>query len=372
MQRFISFSASREAKQVPGISPHYSQDSSANGPHGEPGKRRDAFFDNAKYLAIVLVAVGHAWEPLRADSRAATALYMAVYAFHMPAFIVIAGFLSRSFDTGSDRLRRLVSGVVVPYVIFQLLYTLFNRWIYSDPSIELRMFNPFWILWFLMALFIWRITTPIWRSIRWPIPVALAIAVLAATSPHLGSNLQLQRVFQFLPFFVLGLQLRPEFFELVRRRGLRIAAIPVFAAGLAIAYWAAPRFDYAWLYHRESAQELGTPWYMGVAVSLALFLCSSTLTVCFFSLVPRRQMWFTVLGAGTLYGYLLHGFLMRGAREWGWYSFSWLEQPAGMVVVTLLAGLAMTALCTPQVRRALRPIVEPSMEWAFRKRRPSE
>lgn len=52
---------------------------------GTPGKKRDAFFDNAKYLAIVLVAVGHAWEPLRDSSRAVSALYVVVYTFHMPA-----------------------------------------------------------------------------------------------------------------------------------------------------------------------------------------------------------------------------------------------------------------------------------------------
>jgi hypothetical protein len=43
----------------------------------------------------VLVAVGHAWEPLRDGSRAVTALYMFVYAFHMPAFVVISGCFSR-------------------------------------------------------------------------------------------------------------------------------------------------------------------------------------------------------------------------------------------------------------------------------------
>ncbi|MFC9498772.1 hypothetical protein ACFT0D_30940, partial [Streptomyces sp. NPDC056982] len=42
-------------------------------PAAKPAKKRDAFFDNAKYLAIVLVAMGHAWEPLRGDSRAAAA-----------------------------------------------------------------------------------------------------------------------------------------------------------------------------------------------------------------------------------------------------------------------------------------------------------
>jgi hypothetical protein len=31
--------------------------------------RRDPYFDNAKYLTIVLVACGHAWEPLTHGSR---------------------------------------------------------------------------------------------------------------------------------------------------------------------------------------------------------------------------------------------------------------------------------------------------------------
>lgn len=50
-------------------------DSPAPAP-GRPGqdaaaKRRDAYFDNAKYLAIVLVAVAHSWVPVMEGSRTA-------------------------------------------------------------------------------------------------------------------------------------------------------------------------------------------------------------------------------------------------------------------------------------------------------------
>src|SRR5881392_3557775 len=93
---------------------------------------RDAYFDNAKYLAIVLVALGHAWEPLRGDSRAASALYFTVYTFHMPAFIVISGYFSRSFDASPGRLKRLITGVAVPYVVFEVAYTLFKRYAGDD------------------------------------------------------------------------------------------------------------------------------------------------------------------------------------------------------------------------------------------------
>src|ERR1044072_9907119 len=82
------------------------------------GKARDAYFDNAKYLTIVLVACGHAWEPLTYGSRASMAIYLLVYAFHMPAFALISGYFSRTFDMAPKRLQRLVTGVVVPYVVF--------------------------------------------------------------------------------------------------------------------------------------------------------------------------------------------------------------------------------------------------------------
>ncbi|WP_432090015.1 acyltransferase family protein [Streptomyces sp. NRRL F-5630] len=333
----------------------------------QAAKRRDPFFDNAKYLAIVLVAMGHAWEPLRGDSRAASALYIFVYTFHMPAFIIISGYMSRSFDMRPDRLRRLITGVAVPYVIFEVAYTLLKRTAGGDPDYPFSLLDPWYLTWFLIALFVWRLTTPIWKLVRWPVPLALAIAILAAISPDIGDDLDMQRVLQFLPFFVVGLKLRPEHFQLVRRREARLLSLPVLAGGALFAYWAAPRMNAAWFYHRDSAQELGAPGWTGVVMTLALFGCSLVLTACFLAWVPRRHMWFTALGAGTLYGYLLHGFLAKGSRFGDWYAAEWLHTPVGEIAVTLIAASVITVLCTPLVQRLFKFAMEPEMRWAFRR-----
>ncbi|WP_346345637.1 acyltransferase family protein [Streptomyces sp. SID5643] len=331
-----------------------------------PVRQRDAFFDNAKYLAIVLVAVGHAWEPLRQGSRTVTALYMLVYAFHMPAFIIVSGYFSRTFDGSPARLGRLLTGVVVPYVVFETAYTLFTRWTSQDPGRPVTLLDPLYLTWFLAALFVWRLTTPLWRLVRWPLPLALAVAMLATSAPSIGQDLDLQRTLQFLPYFVLGLLLRPEHFRLVRRREVRILAVPVAACALAVAYWAVPRMDYAWFFHADSAPELGVPLWYGPVMTLAAFGCSLVLVGCFLAWVPGRRTWFTVLGAGTLCGYLLHGFVAQAAKYWGWYEPAWVRGPAGVVAATLVAGVVVTALCTPSVRRVFRPVTEPGMVWAFR------
>ncbi|NEB05613.1 acyltransferase family protein [Streptomyces sp. SID13726] len=343
----------------------------AAGPQGSSvvgwGEGRDAFFDNAKYLAIVLVAVGHAWEPLRDGSRGVSALYLLVYAFHMPAFIVVSGYFSRSFDAGPGRIRRLVTGLVVPYVVFETAYTFFTRWTDQVPDRPVSLLDPLYLTWFLVALFVWRLTTPLWQRVRCPLALALAVAMLATLTPSIGDDLDLQRVLQFLPYFVLGLALRPEHFRLLRRRAVRLVAGPVFAIALAAAYWAVPRMSGAWLYHRDSARELGGPAWSGPVMTLVTFGCSLVLVGCFLALVPGRRTWFTALGAGTLYGYLLHGFLVQGARFWGWYGPAWVHGPLGVGAVALIAAAVVTALCTPPVRRALRGVVEPEMRWAFRR-----
>ncbi|MFE0448231.1 acyltransferase family protein [Streptomyces fungicidicus] len=331
------------------------------------GKQRDAFFDNAKYLAIVLVAVGHSWEPLKGDSRVLEAAYSVVYSFHMPAFIIISGFFSRSFDMRPDRLRRLITGVVVPYIVFETAYPLFKRVVDNDPQQDISLLDPWYLTWFLVALFIWRLTTPIWNAVRHPLPLALGIAMLASVTPSIGDDLDLQRVLQFLPYFVLGLCMKPEHFHMVRRRSVRILAVPVFAAALVFGWWAVPRMNTAWFYHRDAAQELGAPWWAGPVMVLAMFGCSLLLTACFFAWVPGRHMWFTALGAGTLYGYLLHGFVVKAGDYRGWFEHDVLHGPLGEIAVSVLAAVLVTALCTRPVRRVFRCVMEPRMDWAFKR-----
>ncbi|WSQ15737.1 acyltransferase family protein [Streptomyces sp. NBC_01231] len=335
----------------------------------DPGqaKQRDAFFDNAKYLAIVLVAMGHVWEPLRSDSRAVTALYTTVYAFHMPAFIVISGYFSRSFDASPRKVKRLITGIVIPYVVFETAYALFTRWSSGVPDRPVSLLDPLYLTWFLAALFIWRLTTPIWRSLRYPLPVALAVAMAATLSPSIGNDLDLQRALQFLPYFVVGLCLKPDHLRVVRCRTARLLAVPVFAGALAFAYWAVPRMDYAWFFHHAAADEFGVPAWYGPVMTLATFGCSLTLVACFFAWVPGRRTWFTALGAGTLYGYLLHGFIVQAANHWHWSNHDWAPAPLGEIAVSVVAATVVTALCTAPVRRVFRCVMEPTMAWAFRR-----
>ncbi|MEJ8669338.1 hypothetical protein WKI71_15495 [Streptomyces sp. MS1.AVA.1] len=89
-------------------------------------------------------------------------------------------------------------------------------------------------------------TTPIWKMVRWPLPIALGLAMAGTVTPEIGDDLDLQRVLQFLPYFVLGLIMKAEHFHMVRTRTVRMLSVPVGAVALAFAWWAVPRMNTAW------------------------------------------------------------------------------------------------------------------------------
>ena len=125
-----------------------------------------------------------------------------------------------------------------------------------------------------------------------------------------------------------------------------------------------PRMSGAWFYHRDSAAELEAPSWYGPVMTLVTFGCSMVLVACFLAWVPGRRTWFTVLGAGTLYGYLLHGFVIKGAVKLDLFEADVLSTPPGRILVSAAAALMVTVLCSPPVRRVFRYVVEPRLDWA--------
>jgi len=329
-------------------------------------KKRDAYFSNAKLALIVLVVVGHAWSPLTSQSFSVNAFYMTLYAFHMPAFILLCGYFSRSFTGRPDQLRRVLTGIVAPYVIFSLLYGLFRVWI--DGEFSWSLLYPYYLTWFLAALFVWRVTSPIWKVVRYPILVATLISI-GALMMDLPDVFDIGRILQFLPFFVVGLFLRREHFEYLKRPFVKYPAIALSLVVVGLAYLFAGDLNTNWIYFNEGAEQMDVSRLTALPIKLVLMAVSVILLVTFFAWIPDRAMPWTSLGEATMYVFLLHGFITRGANYgMGWYDNEFVHTAAGAVTVTLMAvGLAFL-LMSPPVRWLTRPLVEPKLDWLLRSR----
>lgn len=123
-------------------------------------KNRIEVLDFAKGLAIFLVIMGHATDNL------ATPLWrLVIYSFHMPLFFLVAGMVVKPVDVterGSliDFLRKNFLALVVPFVIWGLVYSCFSyenfgNILYGTYEM-LSKSHSLTSLWFLPVLFLAR------------------------------------------------------------------------------------------------------------------------------------------------------------------------------------------------------------------------
>jgi len=335
----------------------------AGTPSASRPRKRDPFFDNAKFLAILLVVAGHSIENLR-DVRFAHAAYLFVYTFHMPVFIVITGYFSRNFTFSGGKARKLIINLGVPYIVFETAYSTYH-WAVGHAKFEISLLDPYYLTWFLIALFMWRLSTPVWQQIRWPIGVAAVICVLSGMD-QLPGELEMNRTLGLVPFYVLGLFLKPEHFELLKRRSARVLGVLTIVGGFAFTYLVADRhMATEWVYWRSGNPTLHVDNLTGTAIRLAMLAAATVLVAAFLTLVPRRHTWFTSLGSATLYAYLLHGFATKLADYLGWYDPHILHTIPGVLAVAAGGAILATVLCTPPVRWAMHWALEPRMAWAF-------
>lgn len=335
-------------------------------------KRRVPFWDNARFACIVLVVLGHASQRLTYDSDIALGLYLLIYAFHMPAFAVISGYFSKSDPPNRRQMARIVTDILLPYVIFEGLWTLL-KWIVegrANPNLT----EPSWTLWFLLALGIFRLVLPYLALLRWPLLWTVVISIGAGYLPNIDSTFSLSRTLGLLPFFTLGWWLREH--DIVERLGLlrrRPWWVLVAATGLfVVAAWVAWFFvdDWRamnlreWLFYDENYASIGgTQWWAG-GVRLALMVVAVVLSTAFFALLPRGTHFWTHFGQYTMYVYLLHSFVLYPFRESGVLRDldpTWLWLPIVIVASVLIA----LGLATRPVRRLFRPLVEPRPAWLF-------
>lgn len=124
------------------------------------GDQREYLFDNYKVLLILLVVIGHFIEPSNDQNSFLYELKWGIVAFHMPAFIFISGYFSKRIPS----LKKMLCGLVIPYFVYEILYYLLYTFV-LDKETGFYFARPKFSLWYLMALFAWRLFSPLVEKI---------------------------------------------------------------------------------------------------------------------------------------------------------------------------------------------------------------
>jgi fucose 4-O-acetylase-like acetyltransferase len=348
-------------------------------PDAEPGaakanapKERVPFWDNARFLCVTLVVIGHGIQRLISDSDNALIVYLFIYAFHMPAFAIISGYFSKPGAPNARQMKRVITDIILPYVIMETIWTLVQYVV--EGKKEFNPTQPSWTLWFLLALGIFRLILPYLALLRWPLLIAIAMSVGVGYFGNVDSTFSLSRAIGILPFFILGWRAREwGVVDRWRRvathgwvvRGVAVAVLAVWlvVVVLGIRLWRAMDLRF-WFFYDDSYRALGEgEWWSGL-VRLALIGLAIVLTAAFFVLIPRGTIWITSFGGSTMYVYLLHSFILYPLRETGVLkdehtSAVWL---VSMVFACIAIAIALSA---PAVHRIFRPLIEPKPRWLF-------
>ncbi|MEU8379961.1 acyltransferase family protein [Streptosporangium sp. NPDC048865] len=330
-------------------------------------KKREPYLDNVKFVLIALVVTGHSLVPtLKAHS--AEAAYLFIYMFHMPAFVLISGYLGRNFWNSNAKINKLVDTLLIPYVVVEIGYALLRFGL--GQKWTLTIIDPAWLNWYLLALVLWRISTPIWTRMRQPLLVAVVIYMAAGFS-EISGDFSIDRFFGLLPFYVLGLLLKPEHFDLLKPLWVKITSAVVLVGAAGVAIVVAPRVPLDPIYFRYSFKAMDMSWWLGFGVRGAVLIAALVMTVAVLALVPRGETWFSDLGTRTLYAYLLHGVVVVIAKDQGWLSFPWLYGPLGVAAIACSSLALAIVLCLPETRTLFKWMLEPRLVWLYRRPSPA-
>ena len=121
----------------------------------------------------------------------------------MPVFLYISGYFSKKFN-----FKRILS-LLITYILWQSFIFPLSLAILTEKSFQ-EIYRPLYFpqisYWYLLAIVIWRIITPLFSKLKYALPISI---LLSLTFGFLNLNFNLQfftvgRLFVFYPFFLAG------------------------------------------------------------------------------------------------------------------------------------------------------------------------
>ncbi|WP_409294597.1 acyltransferase family protein [Peribacillus sp. SCS-26] len=319
-------------------------------------KERDFFFDNAKFILMVLVVFGHLLRTYIEDNEIIYTIYKVIYTFHMPAFILVSGFFAKGiYEKGYAG--KLAKKLIIPYLIFQVIYTVYYYYLYNKQEITFNLLDPQWALWFLVSLFCWNLMLPLfaklgtWRGLG----LSLIAALGAGYINEISNFLSLSRTLVFFPVFLLGYHLGKEDIKQLMCSKARIISALTFAAVFTW-FYVNKDIDYKWLLGSKPYDELGGAEVFAMFKRLGLYGLSLAMVLSFFSFVPNRKFFFTNWGKQTLYVYLLHGFFIKFFKESSLHSF--FTDAENFIMLAGISLIITIALSSNLIASLAQPIIE--------------
>ena len=271
-------------------------------------KTRDYLFDNYKAMLIILVVIGHFIQPCYENNLFLFTIKYLIYAFHMPAFIFISGYFSKKDISWEKAFQKLM----IPYLGFELIYYFYYTCLLG-LDLPLNIIIPKFTLWYLLALFAWKVITPYFRKIPHCFWISVGVALAAGMIPVSMTAFSLSRILVFYPYFLAGLYFeKKKLVELRNNRNRVISAAGILAFAVFFAMGARNvGFKVSYFYGKSSYVNMGQGAIEGILVRLLCFGIGFFFIYAVAILMTEKHSRFSQLSNASMAIYLFHGLVFK-------------------------------------------------------------
>jgi fucose 4-O-acetylase-like acetyltransferase len=268
--------------------------------------QRDHLLDNLKFILISFVVIGHFIQPYIEQSVTLKTVFFCIYSFHMPLFVFISGYFSKSQNSLNPG--KIVATILIPYIIFSIIWCL--RESIHTKHLSLNIFVPPFHLWYLLSLFTWKALLPYIQALRAPIFFLVVLALITGFSHAIGWHLSLSRTISLLPFFVLGSLCSSSILYKIHNMKYFLLLGVILLVVLACCISQFPLFNWAIFFWSPSYHEAGYSNGVGFGLRFTAMFLAFGIGLALLALTPVKKVFFTSLGSRTMLVFILHGFLV--------------------------------------------------------------
>ena len=287
---------------------------------------RNLKIDQTKGVLIILVVLGHFanWQHIlflmgseTVYNQVLRGMYNSILSFHMPAFIFISGYLSRHI---SNLRYKEFDSILYPFILFQILNVLFTVITGWGYGYNYNILYPIYQNWYILALFFWRISWPLFKKINKIQLIVLSIIISICSgfvfqSVESGLFLALYRTLYFLPFFILGASIADLDVFLCKMQKYQIFVCFIFIVGMfaVFALSLTKYYDAIWFAYvpQGGFSDIGTSFIIRMLglISSALFMLSFVI-ICYILFNKYTNRFLIDFGKNSMPIYLFHGFII--------------------------------------------------------------
>ncbi len=184
----------------------------------EEGKKRMPYWDNVRFFLILLVVIGHFSDRFAEEVPFYKSVFISIYAFHMPLFLMISGLFTRPFRQEDEFPREKVFGYVFLGLLLKLVQFGIRRM--ENPEAGLSLLEESSVPWYLFVLAGYLTLTYFLRTTRKShvLLAGILLGMMSGYDTSIKDTFALSRFLVFFPFFLLGYYGDPrKWMEILKR-----------------------------------------------------------------------------------------------------------------------------------------------------------